>query len=90
MEEALTTLSQEGIIQAGAETAWEVLYVGAGASVFEEVFSGSLIFGVRRPMIVKSRGTMQSYVCCMQMLKDCKQGVGTMNEVLRLPKPGGA
>ena len=61
LEEALTTLLQEGIIQAGAVAAWEVLYVPAGAFVFEAVVSGSLIFGVRRAILVKSRGATQSY-----------------------------
>ena len=81
-------MSQEDIIQAGALAVCEVLYVPAGAFVFEEVVSGSLNFGVRRPILVKRRGAMQSYECCVQMLKDCKKGVGHFDEVLQFQKPG--
>ena len=84
--ERIETLSDEGVIKQATLQPWEMLYIPAGSLVFEVTTSGTLVFGLRRTVMLCDQQSASQYETLINIYKESKTSVGKMEEVLAVLK----
>ena len=79
-------LSDEGVIKQATLQPWEMLYIPAGSLVFEATTSGTLVFGLRRTVMLCDQQSASQHKTLINIYKESKTSVGKMEEVLAVLK----